>query len=282
MQSFLLCDSNGYFEQPEVSNSMMKTFRSQGSWTYYHKYIAKSLTPDKPSDAMRLGSAFHGYMELASLALAKGSDELDLEKRIITLPSTIDGEPLNLRKKSHREEVQGYKDRADKENKPWVTDDEMESVSRMVASATENPLARSIMKSGGKPETKCINEVVGVGCKAMADLLSEDGETIIDYKTTRAHTPKEFMREALYKYKYQYQAAHYCDVFERPNFIFIAVRNFAPYETMVYRMSPDIIAAARQENHDTLRAIKACEELNEWHSVGWSFPTTIEEKKNEH
>ncbi len=76
MQSFLLCDSNGYFEQPEVSNSMMKTFRSQGSWTYYHKYITKSLTPDKPSDAMRLGSAFHGHMELAKgLQGAAGSDD---------------------------------------------------------------------------------------------------------------------------------------------------------------------------------------------------------------
>ena len=84
------------------------------------------------------------------------------------------------------------------------------------------------------------------------------------------------LKEAIFKYGYHFQAAHYCDVFEAKQFFIIAVRNFEPYETMVYEVPPALIEEAREINHDTLRQIRDCRELGTWHSPNWGKVITLE------
>ena len=100
------CDSPTYFEMPEVSNSAMNTFRREGSWSYYHKHVLRDVDSGISSDALRKGSAFHAYMEFFHTA----DDDSDIDHFITVIPEEIDGEPLNMRKKAHREYVATYKD----------------------------------------------------------------------------------------------------------------------------------------------------------------------------
>jgi len=110
----------------------------------------------------------------------------------------------------------------------------------------------------------------------MSDLYYPMGGVLVDFKTTRCADSPAFMKEAIFKYGYHFQAAHYCDVFEANQFFIIAVRNFEPYETMVYEVPPALIEEAREINHDTLRQIRDCRELGTWHSPRWGRVITLE------
>ena len=278
-KQILECSSSEYFSRPEVSNSMMKTFRGQGSWTYYHKYITKTVDDSKQSDSLRLGSAFHSYMECAGRCL--NTDE-HLQEWLTILPEYIDDEPLNLRLKAHREFVEEYKQLADDRDIPWVTPAEFQNITGMVDSALENPVASDLILRANDTtcEVKAVNTINGVDVKGMAALYLPEINTIVDYKTTRQHSLKGFIKDAIYKYKYHLQAAHYCDVFECDKFIFIAVRSFEPFETIVYEVHPRLIQQGKTANHSTLDEIKFCTEMDEWHTDGWMETNSLEEIKH--
>ena len=278
-KQILECSSSEYFSRPEVSNSMMKTFMGQGSWTYYHKYITKTVDDSKQSDSLRLGSAFHSYMECAGRCL--NTDE-HLQEWLTVLPEYIDDEPLNLRLKAHREFVEEYKQLADDREIPWVTPAEFQNISGMVDSALVNPVASDLILRATEStcEVKAINTINGVDVKGMADLYLPEINPIVDYKTTRQHSLKGFIKDAIYKYKYHLQAAHYCDVFECDKFIFIAVRSFEPFETIVYEVHPRLIQQGKTANHSTLDEIKFCTEMDEWHTDGWMETNSLEEIKH--
>ena len=264
----IIAGCKDYFERPEISNSMLQSFREGGSWSYYHRYILKSIEEKYSSDALRIGSAMHNYVEYMAGGEAGNSGDY-----VVVLPDYLDGEPLNLRKKAHRELVADYKELAG--DTPCVTPEEMAGVTKMVASMWANPAAKAITMAAG-PDTSevvCVNEIRGMPVKAKADLMLDD--ILVDYKTTRHATRESFARDAVWKYKYHRQAAHYLDVFEATQFIIIAVRNFEPYESIVYEVPSRLIAEGRETNHKTLDDIKDCSDMDSWHSPGWGAITHL-------
>ena len=50
-KEILKISSDEYFALPKLSNSAIKDFRNEGSWTYYHRYVKSSLAKTKESDA---------------------------------------------------------------------------------------------------------------------------------------------------------------------------------------------------------------------------------------
>ena len=264
----IIAGCKDYFERPEISNSMLQSFREGGSWSYYHRYILKTIEEKYSSDALRIGSAMHNYVEYMATGETGNSGDY-----VVVLPDSVDGEPLNLRKKAHRELVADWKELAG--DIPCVTLDEMAHVTKMVASISGNPAAQAFVASAG-PDTSevvCINELKGMPVKAKADLVI--GNTIVDYKTTRHPTKRSFIKDAVWKYKYHQQAAHYLDVFEAEKFIIIAVRNFEPYEAIVYEVPSNLIAEGREANHKALDDIKDCRDMDSWHSPGWGSITHL-------
>ena len=108
-----------YFARPEISNSMMKDFRDKGPWTFYHTHIKRSIRPSSPSDAMRIGSAFH---------LIMADFDVFSESAVVT-PVTIKGDPVNMRLKAHREWMAEF--REINEGKIVLSPEEMDMVMRM-------------------------------------------------------------------------------------------------------------------------------------------------------
>ena len=48
MKNILPITESEYFELGHISNTALKDFRNQGSWSYYHRYVARS-TPSNHS-----------------------------------------------------------------------------------------------------------------------------------------------------------------------------------------------------------------------------------------
>jgi len=261
--------SEEYFAMPEVSNSMLKDFRTKGAWTYYHTHVTKEVTSDPPSRAMALGSAFHSLMEDLGNSPRR--------KVLVHSGKGPDGEELNLRKKAHREWNEERAENIKEAGMILVSEDEKAQLDGMVQSVLDNPVAKKHIGMEGGHEVVCTNETQGVSVKAMADLSIRGGQVLVDFKTTRRHTMKDFAKDAFYRFGYHFQAAHYMDVFEATQFIFIGVRNFAPYESIVYECPPEMIRDARHVNHDTLSRIRWCLDTKDWHSDGWGESCNLEE-----
>lgn len=272
MKEVLPVSEAEYFELPHISNTALKDFRTQGSWSYYHRYVARS-TPEQPrSDAMRIGSALHSIMAVDS----NSSNSIAVMPEWIDLGG-IQPEKLNLRKKAHRE----FKSEFEEENKDKIilTPKEFEQVEGMRSSAWDNPAIRPYLErlTSDRSEVVATNQINGVTCKAMCDADFSDEGLIIDFKTTRQHLGREFAKDAIWKYGYQHQAAHYCDVFGAKRFIFVAIRNFPPYETIVFELPEDFIGQARLLNHQTIDRIKWCTAMDEWHTDGWGEIISLED-----
>jgi hypothetical protein len=246
---------------------MLKDFRDKGPWTYYHRYVKRGQPEVQPSEAMRLGSAFH-------LLMADGED---FASSIVVRPPTVNGEPINMRKKAHREHIAALE--ASSRGKIILAPEEVDQLLRMKDSVWDNPAASPFVSrlTPERSEVIALEEVNGLMCKGMCDADFSDEGVIIDFKTTRHHLGKQFARDALYKFGYHFQAAHYCDVFHAERFIFIAVRNFPPYESLVFEMPSHLISQAQLANHDTLERIRWCQAMSDWHTDGWGLTVNLED-----
>lgn len=258
-----------YFARDEVSNSMMKDFRKCGAWTYYHKYVEKSVKDTKVSDSMRIGSALHALLCEDHLDIMAGNSDSAIAVTPSFTGTGSNMESINLRKKDHRLYMDEWKKKH--EGKIFINSDEFNQVLGMKSSVGKNPSTKEYIDrlTADRSEVVATNKIKGVDCRAMCDADFSDEGLIIDFKTTRQHLGIEFARDAIFKFGYQYQAAHYCDVFEASRFIFIAIRNFPPYESMAFEMPAHMIDQARLANYDTLDRIKWCHNMDDWHTDGW-------------
>lgn len=273
-KEILKISSDQYFALPKLSNSAIKDFRNEGPWTYYHRYVANSLDKPKESDAQRIGSALHSIINID--AFSSSSQPIAVMPEWVDLGG-IQPEKLNLRKKAHREFKQEFMDR--NAGKIILTPREYEQVVGMRDSIWDNPAIRPYLDqlTADRSEVVATNTVNGIECKAMCDADFSDQGLVIDFKTTRQSLGKEFVKDCLWKYGYQYQAAHYCDVFEAERFLFVAVRNFEPYESVLFEMPADFIGQAQHINHQTIDRIKWCQQMDEWHSDGWGQVINMED-----
>ena len=270
MKTIIEIPQEEYFQRPEISSSMLKDFNSHGPWTYYHKYVAKDLPERQPSDSMRIGSALHALICEDHLDILAGNSE----SAVAITPSFIGVgaamEDINMRKPKHREYIKDW--RKDRPGKIFINSDEFNQVLGMKASVTANPALKPYMERLNSKRTEVIatNVIADMPVRAMCDADFSDVDLIIDFKTTRQHVGIEFAKDAIFKFGYQYQAAHYCDVFNAQRFIFVAIRNFPPYEAVAFEMPEHMISQARIINHDSLRRIAWCQAMDDWHTDGWN------------
>lgn len=272
MKQILEISADEYFSLPYLSQSAIKDFRNEGSWTYYHKYVKGDIQSKPPSDAMKIGSALHAII----------CPDIDIAETISVVPEWIDfggmqPEKINRRLKKHREYLADFE--AKNKGKITLTAKDMDTVMGMRESVLNNPAISKYINrlTAKRSEVVALNKVNEYDCKAMCDADFSDEGLIIDFKTTRQHLGKEFVKDAIWKYGYQYQAAHYCDVFNAERFLIVAIRNFPPYESMVFEMPEEFIGQARMLNYQVIDRIKYCESLSEWHSDGWGEIINIEE-----
>ena len=246
-----------------VSSTSLKCFREQGSWTYYHQHEVQLVDTKAKSASMKIGTLFH------DLAAHMGDPPW------VVLPEDFEGEPLNLRKKAHREYVAERTDQAAEKGTYAVPRAEAHKVFAMYRAMQDNPAIRDLVNQEAQREVVATSNIEGVPVKGMSDVLLSDN-TIIDYKTTGKNTPVEFIQD-VFRFRYHWQAAFYSELFSGSRFFIVAVRNFEPYEAMLYEIPQHLIKTAAAANRQALDDLNWCRAINNWHSPGWDMPMDIME-----
>ena len=248
-------------DPPFVSSTSLKCFREQGSWTYYHQHEVQLVEPKASSSSMKVGTLFH------DLAAHMG------EPSWLVLPDSHEGEPINMRKKAHREYMAEQVEEAAEAGTYAVPMADATKVFDMYRAMQDNPAVRDLVNREAQREVVATGHMQGVAVKGMADVLLDDN-TIIDYKTTSRNTPAEFIQD-VFRFRYHWQAAFYHQLFSGNRFFIVAVRNFKPYEAMLYEVPQHLLKSSAVANRQALDDLAWCRTVDNWHSHGWDGPINI-------
>ena len=101
-----------------------------------------------------------------------------------------------------------------------------------------------------------------IACKMRCDLLTLDGTTIVDLKTTADASPEGFSKTFM-SLGYWMQAAHYIAVGRRAGlpiqkFVFVAVENAPPYSVALYELDEDSLSKAFSIRQKLLETLANC------------------------
>lgn len=179
------------------------------------------------------------------------------------------GEPLNKRKKDHREWLEEWT--ASLPAGVSVISQDDYAMARACADALlGDPLIRRVL--GSEPLIGVshygIDEQTGLLIKARTDA---ENDYLVDVKTARDASPNGF-RKSAELFGYGMQASQYLDVVEqtrgeRPaGFAFVVVEKTPPYLTAVYHAEPDMIALGRQDCRRALDLYHECMSTGVWPS----------------
>ena len=221
---------------------------------YWARYLDPNRVWPEPTPAMRLGTAFHTHVL-----------ELDQwDKQIAVAPGDI-----NRRTKEGKEQWAAFE--ADAKRKTVITADDAEVVMAMGRSVWRHPAAAMLLHWQGKAETTHMwtDPTTGAECKCRPDWLTNDGNLIIDLKTTEDASPSGFQRSVA-NYRYHCQASWYLDGVEaatghRPDqFIFICVEKKPPYAVAVYAADAEMIHIGAETAARDLARLVECKASNTW------------------
>ena len=221
---------------------------------YWARYLDPNRVWPEPTPAMRLGTAFHTHV----LELNQW------DKQIAIAPGDI-----NRRTKEGREQWAAFE--ADAKRKTVITADDAEVVMAMGRSVWRHPAAAMLLHWQGKAETTHMwtDPTTGAECKCRPDWLTNDGNLIIDLKTTEDASPSGFQRSVA-NYRYHCQASWYLDGVEaatghRPDqFIFICVEKKPPYAVAVYAADAEMIQIGAETAARDLARLVECKASNTW------------------
>jgi len=156
---------------------------------------------------------------------------------------------------------------------PVLTPDEEEDVLRCVNALQKCELLMELCKRG-KQEVACFkrHKRTGLMLKGRSDLVAtdDDGVTwVVDLKTVPegGASAVEFARK-MAELNYHLQAAHYGDLFETSNFIFIAVEKKGFPGVGIYILDPEDIELGRRTNNALLQKLAECNKTNTWPGYG--------------
>lgn len=277
-------DPESYHSSDGISHSAMRCFSQDGPWEYYARYEARTLhTP--PTEPLEFGRVLHAELEGRPLQFVEIPEtlsesvavELSLETQ---KPSPIDrnaaGQPvLNTRKPSHRKWLEKWK--ADREREGLIVLDRgsgsdiagiAEAVRDCHAFKAEIKVATNIRR---EVSGWAISRETGLLLRARADVLMQtpNGLTVVDYKSTSDSTPAEFVRNAIGRFGYHCQLAHYLAVFGAERALIVALRKREPHEAWCVELTPAHLLAGHALNVKTMCAIATKRAADDWHSDGW-------------
>ena len=218
MKGAVQLSNEEYHSKNEYSKSDLDAAHKSGIHLQYKKEGPKQ----KPTPAMRIGSAFHALV---------------LEPDVFENEFIYKPEILNARSKDGKE----WKARQEEAGRTVLSEDDKEQLQAMTKSLLACKPAYDLLNADGIAEQSFFwkNEQTGLDCKCRPDYLFEDGSTIVDVKTTTDASLKGFSRSVC-NFRYHVQAGFYLHGIEqatgvRPDrFIFLAIEKTAPYGVGVY------------------------------------------------
>lgn len=147
-----------------------------------------------------------------------------------------------------------------------ITAEEGKIVARCMGAVADHRHASGAL-SGGVAEHEAEWEFDGVLCRGRIDYLTPAG--VVDLKTTRRATPREFVRDAA-SGLYHAQLAWYLDGARAASLTtgakaaIVAVETVEPHDVAVYDLTEQDIEAGRNLYRDLLVRYKVCMETDVW------------------
>lgn len=151
--------------------------------------------------------------------------------------------------------------------------DDYRKVKAMAAAITDNPFARQLLESPGRPEQSIYwtDPDTGVRLRARPDWLTRTNgrQFIADYKSTVDSAPPVFEQHAA-SFGYHCQDPWYRDaviaagIDDNPEFLFIAQSKTPPYLVSVTRFDPESVNYGRRRNRRAINLFDQCTRTNTW------------------
>ena len=199
--------------EPSLSNSLIKILL--GKSPAHARLAHPRLNPDyEPyeSDRFDLGNAAHAlFLEGMDTIVVVHADD--------------------WRKK----DAQEVRDAARRQGRIPLLKSQYDAALKMVSVAEQftNQSVFAKVFEFGKPEQTIIWSTDGIWCRGRIDWLADDRSVIVDYKTTSAPSPQDWIRSNMLAYGYDTQQAFYRRGMEalghRTRFLFLVQEDTAPF-----------------------------------------------------
>lgn len=235
-----------------ISHSAKECFR-RSQKLYHAVYVAGTMDPPEPTEAMVLGSLLH----LCVLEPERWIKEICIAPH------------CDRRTKDGKAQWAAFLEFAN--GKQVVDAQQHILVHDMTTAILSNPVSRALLSRDGKVEQaiKWLCQDTGLSLKSRRDFVASD--LIVDLKTARDASPEAFAGAAA-RLGYARQAAHYLDGQEtltgtEAAFVFVVVENKPPHTVACYELDEEAIHNARIQNLDTLRRMAVCRDTGQWEAL---------------
>ena len=241
-------DFDGYKGIAALNGSALVNMRRS---PMYYKFMRDN--PQPPSPAMVLGTATHRMI----LEPDRVNDFAVWDKR---------AESGNLRPRIGKD-WEAFK--AENTDRMIITADERDAMVGMAVGARSNLPIMKYANAKGQTEVSMFwsDKVTGRLYKGRLDKIC-DGHLIPDLKTTRDSRPYKFGAQA-YHLGYHIKMAMYWSGYRaitghEPKMRLLAIESKPPYESVVYRLTKDVIVQGLEEWQELERTLDECERTDTW------------------
>jgi hypothetical protein len=215
--------------------------------------------------------------DIGTVAHAALADPAGLDNVLAIIP------PTALNEQGHRKGA-AWKAWSDANaGKIQMKPGEAAPVQAMVRNVREHPKAAMLLDSPGHTEYTVTwrDEESGLLLRARPDKIAETdvGTVLVDIKTTRTETPREFSN-SIVKFGYHRQAAWYMEGCRELGifpvaFLFIVVDKSPAHECEVYQLDQRAIELGQQQNRAAINELAWRLKTNNWRQSGWGEVLTI-------
>jgi len=225
--------------------------------------IQRAMKKFDPTPALIFGDAMHTYFEdrLAFVRRFVVFDDTEIVAKILEQRPEISVPSMTREYKTFKAEFE----QSVKDDQTVITQYEMQSIEYMYKSAVDNTGLQSIYQDFDHDDiwdeySFLTNEpdFHGLNYRVRPDRLlvkDEQPVVIIDWKSCRDASERAF-RADFWKFRYDLQAAFYCNLLEVPmdQFFYVAIEKEFPYNSAVFSLNEDTQMKAVRE----LDLIKEC------------------------
>jgi len=218
--------------------------------------IAKALQPIEPSPALLFGDAMHTYFESVDAynQRFKVFGDSAVIAEILERRPDITNPTMTKDYKTFKQDFE----QSLKQGEQVISLQDHNTIVKMHESAMNNEGLKKVMEMYEPSDTLDEHsffteeeDLYGLKYRVRPDrLLQRDSErlAIIDWKSCRDASERAFKSD-FWKYRYDLQAAFYCQVLGVPmnDFYFVAIEKEYPYNTAVYGIDPETQSRATEQ-----------------------------------
>lgn len=245
-----------YHAAPGVSKSHLDVMNGGSARHYWQAYLNPERPVREPTDALRLGNAIHAAVLEPHLLEERYAEWCGADRR------TKEGKALYIEFESTRA------------GRIKLSADEMETCRQIRAAFGRHPVAKGLLMNGQAensffakhPET-------GALVKCRTDYFTDDGDTVIDIKSTLDANPIAFGKDAT-NYRYDVAVPWYFDIIAAvqgrmpKRWIWLAIEKVEPYAIGIYYATKKDIVRARDTARRNLLEILHYRERGEYPDYG--------------